>query len=54
MSNFIYAILTLLAIALIVYWGFLQKGILEFIIGVLIFCFVTFPWIMNLLEKDKK
>jgi len=53
MSNFIYAILTLLAIALTLYWGLIQKGILKFIIGVLIFWFITLPWIMNLIEKDK-
>lgn len=54
MSNFIYAILTLLAILLTVYWGIAQKGILEFIIGIIIFWLVTLPWIMNLIEKDKE
>lgn len=53
MSNFICAILTLLAILLTVYWGIAEGGIWQFILGVLIFWLVTLPWVMNLIEKDK-
>jgi len=53
MSNFICATLTLLAIFLTVYRGFLQGKFWEFIIGILIFWLVTLPWIMNLMEKEK-
>ena len=54
MSNFIYTILTLLALLLTIYWGLAEGGIIEFIIGALIFWLVTLPWIMNLIEKDKE
>ncbi len=53
MSNFIYGTFTLLAIFLTVYRGLAQRKIWEFILGVIIFWFITLPWIMNLIEKEK-